>query len=150
MTFLEKHADKWIPEPNSGCYLWLGALGGGRPQVKIDDVSKSVYALVCDEEKGLLPDGLERSHTCLISLCVNPNHIMYETHTENEARKPSIQRKTASVAANQHRQHARGYPKHVSMRDGKYRVKIGGVFNTTCRTLEEAIAIRDSYLVAHG
>jgi hypothetical protein len=68
----ERFDEKWVPEPNSGCWLWLGAISGngygnlGGRQAHI--VAYELY-------RGLVPDGLELDHTCRTRCCVNPWHL---------------------------------------------------------------------------
>jgi hypothetical protein len=101
--------ERWIPEPNTGCYLWLGALkgdGGGtdRKIPSIRDPKHGKYAspssavkVICDDAKGPLPKGLTRSHRCDNKMCVNPDHIVYEGQYENWQRT-SPHRKSSIVS----------------------------------------------------
>jgi hypothetical protein len=101
MLEIDKRSHLWIPEPNSGCYLWLGKLGP-RPQIRVGG-RKGKHRLAvnvfCEEVKGPCPDGLEHSHTCSNGLCVNPDHVVYETRSENEMRKPAKVRKMSALIA---------------------------------------------------
>lgn len=69
-------ADKIIPEPNSGCWLWMGCLTrGGYGQ--LHSIRKTVYAhrYVFELLKGQIPLGLQLDHLCRNRCCVNPDHL---------------------------------------------------------------------------
>lgn len=86
-----------IPEPNSGCWLWLGATSQGYGHVRQGGRLWTAhrYAYVYaghDEVPGLVID-----HLCRTTLCVNPAHLEQVTYAENLRRgdKPEGQsRKT--------------------------------------------------------
>lgn len=81
---IERFLDKVSPEPNSGCWLWLGTrqrTGHG-----------SFYVGPCPNEygphpcttahrvayilfRGSIPKGLEIHHRCNTPSCVNPEHL---------------------------------------------------------------------------
>ncbi len=87
MTTMERFESFVVPEPNSGCWLWLGAVSGS---------SKNKYAQFWSGEKvvhghrwiyeklyGIIGPGLEIDHKCRITCCVNPDHLRAITHREN-------------------------------------------------------------------
>ena len=41
-TLAERFAKYWIPEPNSGCWLWTGAMAKGRAFMRSGSGSKAI------------------------------------------------------------------------------------------------------------
>lgn len=70
--------DRIQPEPNSGCWLWLGSLrdskdgyGGASWGGKAWRTHKLVYVLL----KGEIQEGLQLDHRCRNRICCNPDHL---------------------------------------------------------------------------
>lgn len=80
------------PEPNSGCWLWLGARspeGYGIITLVGYQVGahRLSYALFC----GVIEEGLRIDHLCRTPPCVNPRHLEPVTARENFLRAdPSL------------------------------------------------------------
>lgn len=77
---------KYIPEPNSGCWLWLGAVNSrGRGSVGVPGKRQTISAhrLAFLLFRGPVPDGLHVLHACDTPLCVNPDHLFLGTHQDN-------------------------------------------------------------------
>jgi hypothetical protein len=73
-----------IPEPNSGCWLWLGGLsGGGYGSVSVVDVQATAHRFSYELYKGPIPEGLQLDHLCRNRSCVNPDHLEPVTSREN-------------------------------------------------------------------
>jgi len=78
--------EKWsIPEPNSGCWLWVGSIGSKQPYGSFRKRGKRYYAhrVSYVAYKGQIAHGLEINHICKNKSCVNPDHLEAVTHTEN-------------------------------------------------------------------
>ena len=68
------------PEPNSGCWLWVGPLDRkGYGAAKIDGQSTGAYRAVWRTLVGPIPDGMYLDHTCMVRSCVNPDHLRIVT-----------------------------------------------------------------------
>jgi len=83
-----KFSEKYIPEPNSGCWLWLGSLtkNYGKMGVRVErNIYKTMYAHQVSYliHNGPIPDGLDVCHTCDVPICVNPDHLWLGTAKDN-------------------------------------------------------------------
>ncbi len=76
-----------IPEPNSGCVLWLGDTNKGYGVLW--DGKKRLYAhrLAYEVAIGPIPDGLDVDHLCSTTACLNPEHLDPVTRSENSRRR---------------------------------------------------------------
>ena len=75
-----------MPEPNSGCHLWLGVIDkgprGGYGQFWNGKCTRAhIFAYV--RQYGPVPEGLEIDHKCRVRSCVNPDHLRVVTRREN-------------------------------------------------------------------
>lgn len=87
MTIERTIEDYVIPEPNSGCHLWIGLLGrGGYGQKTHCGKSVLAHRLIYEMERGEIPKGLEVDHLCRVRSCVNTRHMEIVTHKENTLR----------------------------------------------------------------
>lgn len=72
-----------VPEPNTGCRLWTGALWGKYGRIKVDRVRRKAHQVAFEAHKGLVPPGRIVCHSCGVSLCVEPSHLYAGTHQDN-------------------------------------------------------------------
>lgn len=82
----ERFDEKYIPEPNSGCWLWTGSLnsdGYGNIGLSRSRRTEKAYRISYERYKGPIPDHLEIDHKCRVRSCVNPDHLRVVTHKEN-------------------------------------------------------------------
>ena len=75
----------YIPEPNSGCWIWLGAVAGRDDRPRFRENGIQVYASYTSwrQYKGEVPAGLQILHRCDNPLCVNPDHLFLGTQQDN-------------------------------------------------------------------
>ncbi len=78
---------QYIPEPNSGCWLWIGHSPNGlygSLKWKGHRIGAHVFSYLW--HIGAISEGLEIDHLCRNTWCVNPAHLEAVTHNENIAR----------------------------------------------------------------
>lgn len=90
MTFPHRWAkldDKYYPDPNSGCWIWLERCNeSGYAYVSYRGKNQRAHRLFFERAKGAIPKGLTLDHKCRVRCCVNPNHLEPVTQTENRRR----------------------------------------------------------------
>ncbi len=86
--------NKFIPEPNSGCWLWAGAWDGtkGYGNVVIGGRHMKAHRAVYQKFVGVIPAGLQLDHKCRNPSCVNPAHLEPVTNKENHERAMRVLR----------------------------------------------------------
>ena len=100
--------EKTIPEPNSGCFLWEGAIrpnGYGSINVttaKGEYSNASVHRVAYEIFRGAIPAGLTIDHLCRTRTCVNVDHMEVVTRAENTKRGGGSQASGAINLAKTH------------------------------------------------
>jgi len=100
LSILDVHADKWEPEPMSGCFLWTGACNSdGYAGAWFNGAFCRVHRQVLSEKLGsAVPAGVHASHLCHTRCCVNPDHLVAESLSANCQRKSREVRGRAGAA----------------------------------------------------
>jgi len=83
---MDRFWDTVAPEPNTGCWLWMGfvqAQGYGTISYQGRDVR--AHRLAYELFVGPIPEGLCVLHKCDVRICVNPDHLWLGTRQQNMA-----------------------------------------------------------------
>lgn len=88
-SIVDKFDRHWIPEPNSGCWLWLGASNeNGYGLITRGKRTVKAHRFSYERANGPIATKLEIDHLCRNKCCVNPAHLEAVTHGENRRRVP--------------------------------------------------------------
>jgi hypothetical protein len=85
---MQRVMEKISPEPFSGCWLWMAALGDGGYGItgegrRGDSVTLLVHRVTYENLIGPIPPDLELDHLCRVRCCCNPHHLEPVTTQEN-------------------------------------------------------------------
>lgn len=93
---------KWTPEPNTGCYIWVGALqSDGYGSFWVGEKTTKAHRFAFERAGGVLVDGMVLDHACRVRNCVNPAHLRQVTQREN-VHAPGSEAVAAKHAARTH------------------------------------------------
>ena len=102
-----------IPEPNTGCWLWMGALGSwGYGVIWGDGRLKRAHRVAFELYVGPIPEGMDVCHKCDVTWCVNPEHLFLGDDSDNQRDRALKGRARISK---------KGLPHGVSEERGSYR-----------------------------
>lgn len=88
MTLHDRVYNNISPEPNSGCWLWMGAgktdaKGVERPAIQVGNRFLRVARVIYEMEYGPIPESMLVCHRCDMPQCVNPDHLFLGTTRDN-------------------------------------------------------------------
>ena len=82
MTLNERFDAKWMPEPNSGCWLWIAGMQGAYGWFW-NRSPELAHRVAWTFHRGDIPEGSHVLHRCDTPLCVNPDHLFLGTQVDN-------------------------------------------------------------------
>lgn len=131
-----------LPEPNSGCWLWIGSIRpDGYGQFSVSAGRARVAHIVAWEMyRGPVPEGLELDHLCRVRSCVNPDHLEPVTHRTN------LLRGTGASARNVDKTHC---PHGHEYTDDNVYFHRGGRHCRICQKSSSKIQYQAKYRATH-
>ena len=83
-TIKQRFEEKYIPEPNSGCWLWTAAVGPtGYERFGFDGKNRLAHRISYKFYVGAIPDDKYVLHKCDVRCCVNPAHLWLGSYWDN-------------------------------------------------------------------
>ena len=84
---IDKIQSRYIPEPNSGCWIWLGHVKkNGYGSLTVGKKNFNAHRLSYETYVGKIPMDKVLDHKCRTRCCCNPDHLEPVTQKENSRR----------------------------------------------------------------
>lgn len=123
-----------MPEPNSGCMLFLGSLNSyGYGRLKVHGKYVFAHRASYELERGAIPEGLQIDHLCRNRACIHPPHL--------EAVTPRVNTLRAKAAAANNARRTRCYRGHQYTPDNTLVMNNGARRCRTCDPLRHKRAM---------
>jgi HNH endonuclease len=87
--FIALVIERYVPEPNSGCWLWTRAINNGYGIVRHHGRNHFAHRVIYEALIGPIPPGLQIDHKCRNPACGNPDHLEPVTGRINRLRAPN-------------------------------------------------------------
>lgn len=85
-VIIGRFENQFIPEPNSGCWLWVAVANWKRyGTFNIAGKNRRAHRVAWELYRGQIPAGMQVNHKCNVRQCVNPDHLYLGTHADNMA-----------------------------------------------------------------
>lgn len=104
MDMLERFEAKYIPEPNSGCWIWTGAVNyRGYGRFGLEGRNEIASRVSYEIYHGVDPGQLSVLHKCDTPCCVNPGHLFLGSTKDNsvdmakKGRQPKAKLRNADI-----------------------------------------------------
>lgn len=95
---IDRLFEKFLPEPNSGCWLWTGAMSGNSyGSMSYEGRMQKAHRVAYKMFVGPVPEGMDLDHLCRTRICCNPDHLEPVTRSENLRRSPLMDRRSANT-----------------------------------------------------
>lgn len=110
--------ERALPEPNTGCWLWLGYIDrGGYGRISWSGRNVGSHQIAYGLHHGTVPTGLEVDHLCRVRSCVNPKHL------EAVPRRVNVLRGQSPAAISARRTHCKNG--HAYTSENTYLSQVG-------------------------
>ena len=90
-TLQQRFDEKYMPEPNSGCWLWIAVTRGvpAYGAIKVNGKTVKAHRVSWELANGPIPEGegyhgICVLHRCDNPLCVNPDHLFLGSNRDNQ------------------------------------------------------------------
>lgn len=80
IAFLRAH----LGHQGDGCVIWPMSVVRGYGMLGYNGGKFKAHRLMCTMVHGEPPEGYEAAHECGNSACVNPKHLTWKTHADNQ------------------------------------------------------------------
>jgi hypothetical protein len=96
----DRFHSQYIPEPNSGCWLWEGMSWANYGYFHLQGKDCRAHRVAYELKNGPIPSGKMVLHICDTPLCVNPDHLVLGSHKDNMRDMKSKNRQAKGVTHN--------------------------------------------------